>query len=465
MMRCSLILLVVLPLSLLGQGFILVDSFSVSNVDLLDVINIDSYYDQNHNGFVYTTTDSVVLVRVTQDGIITSRILTSSSPNGFEISSLQSFNDYVTEYKYTDEFILYDLNSGNAKEIKKFKPKRHKSIEYSFQDNNYLYLISYYNRLLEDKSKSHDLVYFYKLSKKSLRLVKSASFNIDKEIILAPFNHQLISFNQDYFLIADRIGHKLLKVSKDLKLCDTAFLNQPLGLSNWEAFNNTFPDENVKHYLHKPKMVIDHFSSSEDTKNLKTIFKTFFLNDSSLAVVYKEGIHPSYTFELEVLNINSQEIIYRRNIPFRGDELSPFAWTRKIYTNNEGHFLTISLGQGMSAQQYTVKIWEFSNQKSVSTEILTRVLSADSSFIEPYSGVILADEYFCKGCYGSAGTGVGVLVISKAPDVNSDLRDVIQKKQKRDWKINGDLIFVDSSIYDELKTRLQLNYLTPLVKK
>lgn len=118
MMRYSLILLVVLPLSLLGQGFILVDSFSVSNVDLLDVINIDSYYDQNHNGFVYTTTDSVVLVRVTQDGIITSRILTSSSPNGFEISSLQSFNDYVTEYKYTDEFILYDLNSGNAKEIK-----------------------------------------------------------------------------------------------------------------------------------------------------------------------------------------------------------------------------------------------------------------------------------------------------------------------------------------------------------
>lgn len=461
-MRSSLLLILILPLSILGQGFILVDSFCVPNAIFLNVEHKDPYYDQIHNGFIYTTSDSVVLLKATKDGIQITRIMSPTSPSGFNIPSVQIFGEYITEYDFNDNLMLFDKNTGVLKSVKKIKRRRHKSIAYSFQDDDFIYMISYYNRGLKDKSKSHDLVYFYKLSKNGLKLVKSTSFDIGKEIILAPFNHQLISFNQEHFFIADRIGHRLFKVSKDLKVCDTLILNRSLGESNTKAFNVAFPDETVKTYLHQPKMVIEHFSLSEYTKTLTTVFKTFFLDDSTLAIVYKNGVYPSHTFDLEILNSNSQNVILRRTIPYRGDDLSPFAWTQRIYATVANHYMTISLGRGINAQRYVAKIWTFSNEKSISSTLLFETLAGDSSIVKPYSGVILADHYFCKGCYGSAGPGVGVLVICKIPDVNLGLLDVIREKQKRQWKIKGDLIFVESSVYDSLSAKLQPNNLTPI---
>lgn len=46
--------------------------------------------------------------------------------------------------------------------------------------------------------------------------------------------------------------------------------------------------------------------------------------------------------------------------------------------------------------------------------------------------------------------------------MQSILLCTIREKQKRQWKIKGDLIFVESSVYDSLSAKLQPNNLTPI---
>ena len=183
-----------------------------------------------------------------------------------------------------------------------------------------------------------------------------------------------------------------------------------------------------------------------------------------MAIVYKNGIYPSFTFDLEVRNANSFEIIYKKKIAYRGDDLSPFTWTRRIYTTKDGNFLTISLGSGINRTKYIAKTWNFSHQKSITKNMLTDSLSINSSILKLFSGIILADEYFCKGCFGSSGPGKGTLVISKQPDVNPDILEHVREKQKRQWKINGDLLYVSAYDYATLKQIISPNYLTPIVE-
>ena len=86
----------------------------------------------------------------------------------------------------------------------------------------------------------------------------------------------------------------------------------------------------------------------------------------------------------------------------------------------------------------------------------------DSIDLRDYSGIVLADDYFCKGCYSDYGTGQGVLVIKSYSYKSKALLKADHAYTTRNWAISGDLGFVNRETYERLKVLIDTNTLYPL---
>lgn len=464
-MRHNLLFILTLPIVSLGQGFVITQTHYIDNIDYNLENYIDACYNKDHLGFIATTPDSVHVYKITNGKLSWVTIKSHPNPSGFEIQSTQITDKYFTEYHYTDNLLLYNLK-GKLKKKKKVVRKKHISIEYSFQDDDYLYFINYYNRNTHKKSPNHDLVGLYKWSKKSKKIIKTTKIDIGTEILLAPFNHQLISFNQNIFVICDRIGHKLITLNKDFEIMDTVYLNKKEGDLNWNKFKKTFGDSSILYYMHKPKDVMFHFSNSDNVNKIRTINKIMFLNDSIMCVSYKKGVHPNYTFFMELFNINSRKKIHSKEIPKTGSFYSPLTWTTRIYPNTDGQFLTISSSKIDGELKYKVIVSEYSENRLLDTNELKLYDILDYNFarhkVGNFSGIILSDEYYCKGCFGSYGSGENVLVIKSFDEINKENLNIKYESIKKLFHVNGEIGFVERDTYNKLKALLHPNILYPI---
>lgn len=444
-----------MPIITFGQGFILDTTILFNNIVVDEINKIDNIYDQN---------DFYIL---TNDGEVDIKNIVSKESWNLGKSDYISFGSIAVVKKT----ILYERNSklvkkSNRKSIaflpKSLDRKNDILIKYAYQDEKYLYLFTYYNNNAETEL-GHDVIHCFKILRKNRHIVLNKKIDIGKEIILAPFNQQIITFTGNRFLIASPVTTEITSIDKNLEITKKFHLDTTLSLANSVSFNKVFPDKNAGFYLYKPRDVIYHYNNSE-LIDLKVISKIIALNDSLVLVNYRLKHRDIYL--IEIINVNSNKAIWEKQINHTGEELSPLCWTRRAYFSSDDELCLISLYEpDDSTILYKAKIYSFNHNVKISKDIFSeyQLLSPEQVKVDLslYSGVVLADEYFCKGCYSNYGTGEGVLVIKKYDFRSTARLNADYSYFMRNWAISGELCFVDSETYNHLKNKMSPNVLYP----
>ena len=334
-MRYSLLFILTLPIVCLGQGFVLKDS-KIIEVDYHDVDAIDALHSKYDCYFVIIS-DSIYLFNHGNEGLNVQTLLINKKPSDFNESSLILYDDFAF-YDFGNKVKFHNLKKN--KNIKSFRLNRKYSqvAWYTFEDDLNIYAISYYNNNARNKL-GHDYVYFYKISKKRKKIIAKKEVDIGKDILLAPLNKQLISFDGTQFIIASSISTELRFFDKDFNETKSIILNDSLYIINQKIFNKIIPDSNVYFYLYKPKDLLFHHENSE-LKDLKIINKIISLNQKTILISYQ--LKYRELFKLVLYDINADSIVRSFNVPYSGSVFSNISWTTKIFANEDNELILIN---------------------------------------------------------------------------------------------------------------------------
>ena len=459
-MRYNLLFILTLPIVSLGQGFILEDS-KIIEVDYDKVDAIDVLYSKNNSYFTIMS-DSIYLFNHSNKGLNTQTLKINKKSSNFNESSLILFND-LAFYDSRDKIKFHDLKKNKTVRTFKSNKKYRQVTWYTFEDDLNIYAISYYNN--NDRNKlGHDYVYFYKISKKRKKIIAKKEIDIGKDILLAPLNKQLISFDGTQFIIASSISTELRFFDKDFNETKTIILNDSLYVNNQKIFSKIIPDSNVYFYLYKPKDLLFHYNNSE-LKHLKIINKIISLNENTLLISYQLKFRE--LSKLILYDINTNSIIRSFNVPYSGSVFSNIGWSTKIFANEDNELILINdHNPNDTTLKYKSTIFSYNPNKLQDTGKLNQFniydINKNKISWSNYSGVVLADDYFCKGCYSDYGTGKGVLVIKKEKFISKAHTKANYHYYKRNWAISGELAFVDEKVYNQIKTLLNPNILYPI---
>lgn len=461
MMRFKFLILLTLPILSFGQGFILEKTFDLP-IDASSIDEIQPVHSLNGFNFVVLA-DSIYLMSLDSEKLKYQSIKTKVEPLDFNSNSAITYQDYFI-YFYSGQLLFYDITKERTIKSLSLSKKYRQVPWYVFQDELYIYVISYYNN--NDRNNlGHDFLYLHKISKRKKKRILSKELNIGPEIVLSPLNHQLVAFNQNKFYICSSVTSQIITLDKNFLPLDTTYIDTSLAAENFQVFDSLFPQNNISFYLFNPRDLIYHYTNSA-MNEISSVTKLFALNDSILQVTIR--LQHRELYKSVLYNINSKSVLMESTIPFRNNKFSTFCWTRFIYPNNNQQFGIFNLDYASDTSAiYQGKIYSFNYNAPIKTNSLDDIKfykSKDSkSKLTSFSGVILADDYFCKGCYSDYGSGDGVLVIKSYDFLNEARLNIDKKFLMRSWHITGDIWFVDSVTYQKLLEKFNPNILYPLV--
>lgn len=451
-----------LPIFTNGQGLILETSRRLRIPPSL-VDHIHPLHSLGYPQFIILS-DSIYLATLETGDLTYETLKTTPTipPSQLNSNSVISFDEHVSLY-YEGKLMFYDLKKQRISKKVSLSRKFRIVPWYTFQDRDHIYIVSYYNNN-NRLGRGYDLVYLFKVSKRTKRVVLKRELDIGKEIILAPFNHQLVTFNKDKLYICSSISSKLLILDTKFNIVDSTYLDKTLMAENTQIFDRIFPDQNIPYYLFKPKDVIFHYTNSA-LNEVPAVYKILALNDSMLLVNYR--MKPRELYRATLYNLRSKSVVKEDILPFSGHSFSSFCWTTMIYPNDNGEFVQFELeSPDDSTLYYHAKVYSYNGNEPVSVEYFKNVnfkkgINGKEN-LSSFSGVILADDYFCKGCYSMFGTGEGVLVIKKQDFKNAAYFNMNHEYFLRNWNVTGDIWYVDDSTYKEIEKVMSKNVLYPL---
>lgn len=350
-------------------------------------------------------------------------------------------------------------NKEKRKRIKSKSRKADAFPSFAFEDEANIYFIYYYNK--EDRGEGHDHSFWLRINKSSKKMY-SKSINLGTEIIFAPFNFNILTFNGSYFVVASILEHKLLLIDKDFNIKESIELNEIMATHNKQWFDSTFSADMIRFMMHKPKDLIDYAKAS-GLYNNTLLNRVMFLNDSLLLTVSAKNRYQHMAWQ--IINLNTRQII--ANDSLNADHpLSPVLKSNaRCYSNYLNQLVVINEEDvSDTSTSFIARIYRFTMAESINKDSLKKQSfwnPNNNCNIDNYDAVLLADDSFCKGCYSDMGVGEGVLVICKDQSTSLAKKHSRYKYIKKDWHINGGLVFVDDNTYQQLEQLMLRNTVQP----
>ena len=453
------LLILILPWSVFGQGWVKWSSDTIDHLDPSIIEDLDQIYSPTGMAFISESYLNDELLLLNHKGInkfdIPKSIQIDANGSAVFGSDLlvRCKSGIINSYKIQSE----GLTPWKSQQAPLKWKSSYLSCTYAFTDENFAYFFCYYNNNLKG-NRAWDYLYAIKYDPIKNRIVKSKTFDLGKDILLAPLSHQQLAYNQNGFFFVSSLGHELTVIDKDFKLLDSRYIDKELYNYNNNILDSIISDKAAPYYLHKPSDLIYHYSNSE-LKELVAMQKVLSLNDSTLLYVKRLSFRDQ--FELGLLSINDNSYAILDSFSHSKHSFSPLSWSRNVYSNLEYQFPLIHLARMPdSSYKYVIHVWKWYQNKSILSSSLPSIIQELFSSDAKYRAVLLASPTFCKACYNQMGVGEGVLVIK--PIKNKELQKLRRTQLKRYLNIKGELIFIDQGTYDALKQMLQPDIIYPV---
>ncbi len=458
--RKLLSLLISLPILTYGQGFYKVSQSYISTVKPDEVNELDltysddeiSYYLENENHNVLSLNkDGFQKINIEDDLIFPSML-----KDGNTMYSLRK--------PFISKYILKDSIFVKKKTIRLPKSFVHRGFipTASFQDDNYLYFICYYNK--NQITNNHDNSYWLKIDKKKFKIVEAKELFVGKEILLAPLNMQLLAFNQKHFILSSPLKHELYLIDKDFNAFDTIQLNKKLALQNIAKLDSVFPNSTLYYYSDKAKEVIDR-SIKSGLISSGILYKTAFINDSLLALCV--SVRHRDRYKLQVYNLNSKTLFWETEFNFRDSVFGSFAYTTKLYFIDQSKFASMrTVAINDSTESYLFTLYGFTPEKPINRDELLQFQILNKNLhpidLTSYKAIIIADYTYCKACYLDFGLGEEVLLIYQEDILERPRLNTSYNNLKRNWNVQGEIGFVDKATLEAMLRQMKRNTILPL---
>lgn len=449
-----------LSIFLNGQGFILQSQLVHEKLAFDKVDRVSLIYANSNESCFIKNGDSLSIVLESADSLRFKLLPPPQKIPDYYYDECATLK-YGDTMVYVHENAVYFQNLEDRSIIKKLEMKSNFVFTpmYSFQDAANIYLFSFYNNNSRTDL-GHDLVYFYKISKKEKKILIKQHLDFGKEILLAPLSFQSLAMNSKGFVVSSTIKNELYRFDLNFKAIDTIRLDERVGKKNLKKFNSSFPDAGVKNYLHNAKQVIYDFEQ-KDLFDQKNIFKIFFVNDTTLLINYMSKKYGE--FETVFYSIDQQKVVGSFSPKFRYNQFSPLCWTKRIYKNPDGFIVMVNTEERNDQLYYVINKYVYSPEIRLKRKALNDLLENYQKEVElkNVSGVLLVDKYYCKACARDIGKGVLVIL-----EVSDDMLDVnkraLLKKSKREYKAKGQILLLTKKEIIKIGKGLKLNTVHPI---